>query len=128
MMNDPNIYYIFFSLFLQYLSLAANEVKNSKDTSRNMILDRHMESLNLELSEMPTPIPLSVGSRVSGVNVQNCSYFTSATVPLKLSFISNASSDPTLDTLPSIPAIFKVGDDLRQGKFHKYCLFRLRQL
>ena len=39
-----------------------------------------MESLNLELSEVPTTIPLSVGSRVAGVDVQNCSYFSSATV------------------------------------------------
>ena len=81
-----------------------------------MILERHMESLNLELSEVPTTIPLSVGSRVAGVDVQNCSYFSSATVPLRLSFISDASTDPTLDLPPVIPAIYKVGDDLRQGK------------
>ena len=80
-----------------------------------MILEQHMEKLNLELKQMPTPIPLSVGSRAAGVDVANCSYFTSATVPLKLSFISNASTDPTLESPPLIPAIFKVGDDLRQG-------------
>ena len=57
-----------------------------------------------------------VDFRVAGVDVQNCSYFTSATVPLKLSFISDASTDPTLELPPLIPAIYKVGDDLRQGK------------
>ena len=81
-----------------------------------MILECYMESLNLELSKVPSTIPLSVGSRVAGVDVQNCSYFSSATVPLRLSFKSDASTDPTLESLPLIPAIYKVGDDLRQGK------------
>ena len=45
-----------------------------------MILERHMESLNLELNEVPTTIPLSVGSRVAGVDVQNCSYFSLASI------------------------------------------------
>jgi len=101
---------------LQYLTVAANEIKNSKDSTRKMILDQQMQALDLELKEMITPIPLSVGSRVCGVDVQNCSYFKSATVPLKLSFISNASSDPTLESQPLIPAIYKVGDDLRQDQ------------
>ena len=100
----------------QYLNQAASEVKTSKDSTRSMILERHMESLNLELSEVPTTIPLSVGSRVAGVDVQNCSYFSSATVPLRLSFKSDASTDPTLESPSLIPAIYKVGDDLRQGK------------
>ena len=42
-----------------------------------MILERHMESLNLELSKVPTTIPLSVGFRVAGVDVQNYFYFSS---------------------------------------------------
>ena len=113
-LNNSSLKLIYFPF--QYLNQAASEVKTSKDSTRSMILERHMESLNLELSEVPTTIPLSVGSRVAGVDVQNCSYFSSATVPLRLSFKSDASTDPTLESLPLIPAIYKVGDDLRQGK------------
>ena len=45
-----------------------------------MILECYMESLNLNLRKVPTTIPLSVGSRVARVDVQNCSYFSLATV------------------------------------------------
>ena len=100
--------------FKSKLEINLEEITDSsKDSTRSIILERHMESLNLELSEVPTTIPLSVGSRVAGVDVQNCSYFSSATVPLRLSFISDASTDPTLELPPLIPAIYKVGDDLR---------------
>ena len=102
---------------IQELNLAAFEVKTSKDSNRNFLLGKHMENLNLHLKEMSTPIPLSIGSVASGVDVKSCSYFPSNTLPLKLAFISNASTDPREESPALIPAIYKVGDDLRQGMF-----------
>lgn len=52
--------------------------------------------------DSPTSLPLSPSLEVAGVDVKNCSYFNSFTVPLKLAFLS---SEP--DTTP-IHAIFKV--------------------
>ena len=98
---------------IKQLNMAASEVKSCKDSNRLFVLHKHMESLNLHLGEMATPIPLSLGSIASGVDLKNCSYFPSNTVPLKLAFTSNALRDPSSDELPVIPAIFKVGDDLR---------------
>jgi phosphatidylinositol-4-phosphate 3-kinase len=101
---------------LQHLNRAAAEVKSAKDSARHIVLQRHMEALNLHLSEMATPIPLSLGSIASGVELRECSYFPSNTVPLKLAFISNALSDPTAELPPLHLAIYKVGDDLRQDQ------------
>ena len=101
---------------LQYLNQAALEVKTTKDSNRSFLLHKQMESLNYHLSEIPTPIPLSIGSIATGVDIKACSYFPSNTLPLKLAFHSNASVDPALESTSCIPAIYKVGDDLRQGK------------
>ena len=102
---------------LQHLNTAAQEVKTSKDSSKLHILRSHMEKLHLHLQEMASPLPLSLGCLVSGVDVERSSYFPSNTVPLKVSFISNASSDASSEDLPpTIPAIYKVGDDLRQDQ------------
>ncbi len=101
---------------MQLLISAATEVKTSKDSSRNLVLTKHMESLDLHLNEMSTPIPLSIGTIASGVDVQASSYFPSNTLPLKVAFVSKAKSDPMLDERILVPAIFKVGDDLRQDQ------------
>ena len=50
------------------------------------------------------------------MDVEKSSYFPSNTVPLKVAFVSNASSDASSDAPPTIPAIYKVGDDLRQDQ------------
>ena len=54
----------------------------------------------------------------SGIDVKNCSFFNSNSVPLKLNFVSNASWDPStsINSPPTIPAIYKIGDDLRQDQ------------
>lgn len=93
---------------LQYLNEAAREVKQSKDSTRHPVLHRHLENLHLHLAEVPTPLPLSIGSIASGIDLKNSSYFPSNTVPLKICFHSNASSDPNSEFNPIIPAIFKV--------------------
>ena len=50
------------------------------------------------------------------MDVENCSYFNSNTLPLKLSFVSNASWDPSDSCAPKIETIYKLGDDLRQDQ------------
>ena len=101
---------------LKHLNIAAADVKLSKDSVRPMVLSRNLETLNLHLNEMPTPIPLSLSQMANGVDLKNSSYFPSNTVPLKLAFVSNAAFDSTSDKPPLMPAIYKVGDDLRQDQ------------
>ena len=67
------------------------------------------------LSKSPKILTI-LGCIVSGVDVEKSSYFPSNTVPLKVAFVSNASSDASSDAPPTIPAIYKVGDDLRQDQ------------
>jgi phosphatidylinositol-4-phosphate 3-kinase len=55
-----------------------------------------------------TLIPLSPALVAYGVDPRASSYFPSNTLPLKLAFLSA--------TRDVIPAIFKVGDDLRQDQ------------
>lgn len=101
---------------LKYLNEAADQVKTSKESTRSLVLSKNMEALHLHLSEMATPIPLSLSQMVCGVDVKNSSYFPSNTLPLKLTFLSSAPSDLSADTPATIQAIYKVGDDLRQDQ------------
>ena len=59
-------------------------------------------------AENPTLIPLSPGLVACGVDPRASSYFPSNTLPLKLAFLSENDD--------VIPAIFKLGDDLRQDQ------------
>ena len=68
----------------------------------NFQLNEHLRDSN------PTLIPLSPGLVACGVDPRSSSYFPSNTLPLKLSFLSGSNE--------VIPAIFKVGDDLRQDQ------------
>ena len=65
-------------------------------------LNEHLRDSN------PTLIPLSPGLVACGVDPRSSSYFPSNTLPLKLAFLSENNE--------VIPAIFKVGDDLRQDQ------------
>ncbi|KAK7070689.1 Phosphatidylinositol 4-phosphate 3-kinase C2 domain-containing subunit alpha [Halocaridina rubra] len=93
---------------LRSLYATAMNIKDTKDSQRMNVLCRDLENIHYTLEANPTSLPLSPSLEVSGVDVKNCSYFNSFTVPLKLAFLSSESgTDP-------IHAIFKVGDDLRQ--------------
>lgn len=59
-----------------------------------------MDIVHQQLSDKPTSLPLGPELEVTGVNVRNCSYFNSNTLPLKISYIN---SDGEV-----LPAIFKV--------------------
>ena len=46
---------------LKHLNEAAMEVKSCKEATRQIILQNHMENIDLHLREMATPLPLSLG-------------------------------------------------------------------
>ena len=94
---------------LKHLNDAAIEVKSCSDSTKKIVLQSHMKRIDLHLKEMATPLPLSLGSMASGMEVENCNYFPSNAIPLKLVFVSNASSDPDPSKPYTIPAIFKIG-------------------
>ncbi|XP_050713175.1 phosphatidylinositol 4-phosphate 3-kinase C2 domain-containing subunit beta-like isoform X2 [Eriocheir sinensis] len=93
---------------LRSLYATAMSIKDIKDNQRMPRLCRDLEDIHFSLQATPTSLPLSPSLEVAGVDVKNCSYFNSFTVPLKLAFLSSEEN-----TNP-IHAIFKVGDDLRQ--------------
>ncbi|XP_042231376.1 phosphatidylinositol 4-phosphate 3-kinase C2 domain-containing subunit alpha-like isoform X2 [Homarus americanus] len=93
---------------LRSLYATAMNIKDTKDSQRMNLLGRDLKNIHDSLEVSPTSLPLSPSLEVAGVDVKNCSYFNSFTVPLKLAFLSSEkNTDP-------IHAIFKVGDDLRQ--------------
>nr|XP_027227841.1 phosphatidylinositol 4-phosphate 3-kinase C2 domain-containing subunit beta-like isoform X1 [Penaeus vannamei]XP_027227842.1 phosphatidylinositol 4-phosphate 3-kinase C2 domain-containing subunit beta-like isoform X1 [Penaeus vannamei]XP_027227843.1 phosphatidylinositol 4-phosphate 3-kinase C2 domain-containing subunit beta-like isoform X1 [Penaeus vannamei] len=93
---------------LRSLYATAVNIKDTKDSQRMHVLSRDLENIHFNLTENPTSLPLSPSLEVAGVDLKNCSYFNSFTVPLKLAFLSSE------DNTDPIHAIFKVGDDLRQ--------------
>ena len=102
---------------LKHLNDAAREVKSCSDSTKKIVLQNHMKRIDLHLKEMATPLPLSLGSMASGIEVENCNYFPSNAVPLKLVFVSNASSDPDPTKPYTIPAIFKIGTYIKDYLF-----------
>ncbi|XP_068208817.1 phosphatidylinositol 4-phosphate 3-kinase C2 domain-containing subunit beta isoform X2 [Palaemon carinicauda] len=93
---------------LRSLYATAMNIKDIKDSQRMHVLSRDLENIQCSLEANPTSLPLSPSLEVAGVDVKNCSYFNSFTLPLRLAFSSSEEgTDP-------IHAIFKVGDDLRQ--------------
>ena len=102
---------------LKHLNDAAREVKLCGDSTKKIVLQNHMKRIDLHLKEMATPLPLSLGSMASGIEVENCNYFPSNAVPLKLVFVSNASSDPDPTKPYTIPAIFKIGTHIKDYLF-----------
>lgn len=73
---------------------------------RQKVLINGIESVHQALTDNPTCLPLGPEYEVYGINVRNCSYFNSNTLPLKITFIG---SDNEL-----LPAIFKVQTFLHQ--------------
>ncbi|XP_030373429.1 phosphatidylinositol 4-phosphate 3-kinase C2 domain-containing subunit beta [Scaptodrosophila lebanonensis] len=90
----------------QDLAQTAECVKDAKESMRQKILTTKMDVVHQDLTNQPTCLPLGPELEVTGVNVRNCSYFNSNTLPLKISFIG-PDAEP-------LPAIFKCGDDLQQ--------------
>ncbi|XP_049865129.1 phosphatidylinositol 4-phosphate 3-kinase C2 domain-containing subunit alpha isoform X2 [Pectinophora gossypiella] len=93
-------------LLVKTLSDVAMSVKNAKETQRQRALLVGGERLAAMLRQAPAALPLALHRYVHDVDVKTCSYFSSNTLPLKINFIG---SDNAI-----VPAMFKVGDDLRQ--------------
>ncbi|GFY57943.1 phosphatidylinositol 4-phosphate 3-kinase C2 domain-containing subunit alpha [Trichonephila inaurata madagascariensis] len=93
---------------LEDLSSIADTIKTTKESLRLSILFHKLEKTHHSLMESPTCLPLSPSLEVCGVDVKSCSYFTSNTLPLKLTFHTPEMTGTNNE------AIFKVGDDLRQ--------------
>jgi len=88
------------NMMCKSLADVAQHVKSAKESMRQKTLVQGLESVNQILLERPTSLPLGPGLEVTGVNVRNCSYFNSNTLPLKINFLC---PDGGL-----LPAIFKV--------------------
>uniref|UniRef100_A0A8D8S4J0 Phosphatidylinositol 4-phosphate 3-kinase C2 domain-containing subunit alpha n=1 Tax=Cacopsylla melanoneura TaxID=428564 RepID=A0A8D8S4J0_9HEMI len=93
-------------LLVKNLHSIAENIKTCKESHRMRTLSSELESLHTALQQTPTCLPLSPSLEVKGIDIRTCSYFPSNTLPLKISFLSSE--------LRTIPAIFKVGDDLQQ--------------
>ncbi|XP_048481106.1 phosphatidylinositol 4-phosphate 3-kinase C2 domain-containing subunit alpha isoform X7 [Plutella xylostella] len=93
-------------LLVQSLTETAMSVKTGKEGARSRALTSGATQLATLLREQPAALPLSPAAVVHDVNVQQCSYFASNTLPLKINFIGRDNA--------VIPAMFKIGDDLRQ--------------
>lgn len=98
----------FFSqqVLVKDLNDAADAVKKSKDSQKITVLHNRLRVIDASLNENPTSLPLSPTIRVVGVQVKNCFYFPSNTLPLKINFVDEREI--------VVPAIYKVGDDLQQ--------------
>ncbi|XP_013196087.2 phosphatidylinositol 4-phosphate 3-kinase C2 domain-containing subunit alpha isoform X1 [Amyelois transitella] len=93
-------------LLVNTLSEVALSVKKAKDVQRMSALRGGATRVSSLLREEPAALPLALRAHVHDVDVKSCTYFSSNTLPLKINFIGSDNA--------VIPAMFKVGDDLRQ--------------
>ncbi|XP_046978612.1 phosphatidylinositol 4-phosphate 3-kinase C2 domain-containing subunit alpha isoform X1 [Vanessa cardui] len=93
-------------LLVKTVSEVALSVKGAKEALRARALLAGGERLAALLRRTPAALPFALHRYVHDVDVKSCSYFSSNTLPLKINFIG--------DDTAVVPAMFKVGDDLRQ--------------
>ncbi|RVE42898.1 hypothetical protein evm_012453 [Chilo suppressalis] len=93
-------------LLVKTLSEVALSVKCAKEGLRQRALIAGGSKVSALLRSEPTALPLALRSYVHDVDIKSCSYFSSNTLPLKINFIGVDNA--------IVPAMFKVGDDLRQ--------------
>lgn len=89
------------------LSDVACIVKNTRDVQRQTCLVHELQNLSSSLPPV-FRLPLNPTLQCCDIDVENCSFFNSKTVPLKLTF---KNADPFGS---NIEVIYKAGDDLRQ--------------
>ncbi|CAH2063570.1 unnamed protein product, partial [Iphiclides podalirius] len=93
-------------LLVKTVSEVALSVKCAKEPLRQRALYVGGERLAALLRLEPVSLPLALHRYVHDVDIKSCSYFSSNTLPLKINFIGVDNA--------VVPAMFKVGDDLRQ--------------
>jgi phosphatidylinositol-4-phosphate 3-kinase len=92
------------NLLIQTLVDVAKKVKEAKDKKTTLLEElRQVEPL----LKRECSLPVDPSIRITGLNIDRCSYFSSFTVPLKLCF-------KCANNKPDKGVIFKAGDDLRQ--------------
>ena len=77
-------------------------VKKCKDQNRDIVLENGLEGVFNKLKEHSAFLPLSLSYQATSLDVRQCSYFNSKTLPLKLYFKGPQN------TSVLIPAIYKV--------------------
>ncbi|KAI9556899.1 hypothetical protein GHT06_016693 [Daphnia sinensis] len=98
-------------MLVQQLDSCADVVKSTKESQRLSTLLRELEPIHFSLGNNPTSLPIGPSLQVNGLEVRQCSYFPSNTLPLKLAF---HSAEPEVNENSLVSAMYKVGDDLRQ--------------
>ncbi|CAH0717341.1 unnamed protein product, partial [Brenthis ino] len=93
-------------LLVKTVADVAMSVKCAKEAQRPRALCAGGEQLAALLRRQPAALPFALHRYVHDIDVKSCSYFSSNTLPLKINFIGVDNA--------VIPAMFKVGDDLRQ--------------
>jgi phosphatidylinositol-4-phosphate 3-kinase len=84
-----------------------SKVKKSKENVRDEVLRSELEKIPQETLER-LRLPLNPGVEVTAILADECSYFNSNSVPLRLLFKNSDTHGFKIDTM------YKVGDDLRQ--------------
>ena len=92
---------------VQLLGEMTKRVKETKDTYRRIVLTEETEAVSTELADC-IRLPIDPALKVSVIIPDECSYFSSFTVPLSLAF---QNADPRGQL---VNVMFKVGDDLRK--------------
>ncbi|XP_022083711.1 phosphatidylinositol 4-phosphate 3-kinase C2 domain-containing subunit beta-like isoform X2 [Acanthaster planci] len=92
---------------IENLNTIAEQVKGAKDASRMSLLHGGLESVEAEL-DSNVHLPTNPSLEVRGINVQNCAYYSSFTVPLKLVLFN---ADPLAE---DVTIMYKAGEDMRQ--------------
>jgi len=105
LLNEINQEY----LLVERLDEIGQLIKRTKDTND---LNKGLEEL---LTQWPKHgscrLPYDISFCTNGIDIKNCAYINSFTVPLKLCF---KNLDPSAS---SFFTIYKIGDDLRQDQF-----------
>lgn len=96
------------------LAFVGEQVKRTKDGQKLDTLRRSLTMTNeifknqLMAGRSGITLPLEPRQRIVRVDVDDCNYFSSASVPLKISFVNVDGAQ--------VKVIFKIGDDLRQDQ------------
>lgn len=99
---------------LNILGQVSSVVKDTRDGQRQQVLGKNLERVQDFLTEHKPPMPWAPSLQICDLDLKNCSYFPSNTLPLKLCFRSAEIGCNQAVKFHNYETIFKAGDDLRQ--------------
>ena len=92
------------------LAAVSQKVKMCKESSRQYTLVKELEKINTgDFADFPVRLPINPALKLGGLLPEQSSYFSSHTVPLKIS-----ADNVDRRGRGSVDFIFKIGDDLRK--------------